>query len=316
MNAEGKSMLNNRVILDKIRTIEYEHPLDRQALATLKNTAGLPKVIEFINKHSIDRITKVNHTGSYLLAGENQFAKTYSLFNEACKILDMEVKPQLYIREGYAINAYATCNSYPIVTIYTGTIEKLTDEELNFIIGHELGHIKSEHLLYQDVASKMSIISRIITDVTFGFGGVVSTSLEVALLYWSRMAEYTCDRAGLLVCQNYDAAISAIMKLAGGVLVENESVSTDAFMKQVSEFENYDHDSIDKVAKVFSVLDDTHPWTVMRAAQLKKWYEDGSYEKTINRSRDIDKIDKYVCSACGKLNKENSKFCSACGSKL
>ncbi|MPM28187.1 Protease HtpX [bioreactor metagenome] len=221
--------------------------------------------------------------------------------------------PKLYIREGYNIDAYATCYSYPIVTLFTGAIDKMTDEELSFVIGHELGHIKGEHLLYKDVASKMSIISRIITDATFGFGGVVSTSLEVALLYWSRMAEYSCDRAGLLVCQNYDAAIHAIMKLAGGILVNDESISTDAFMEQVKEFVDYDQDSIDKVAKVFSVLDDTHPWTVMRAAELKKWVEDGSYKKTLSRNRNADIL---VCSVCGKTNKENSKFCSACGAKL
>ena len=210
--------MNDRIKLEKIKAIEYEHVFDRRALSALKNTAGLPKLIEFVNKNSIDRIIKVTHTGSYLLSNETQYPRIYRLFEEACEILDMPVKPKLYISQGYSINAYATCSSYPIITLYTGTIDKLTDEELSFIIGHELGHIKSEHLLYKDVADKMSIISRIITDATFGFGGILSLSLEVALLYWSRMAEYSCDRAGLLVCQDFNAAASVIIKMAGGIL--------------------------------------------------------------------------------------------------
>lgn len=306
--------MNDRIKLEKIKAIEYEHIFDRRALTTLKNTAGLPKLIEFVNKNSIDRIIKVTHTGSYLLSNETQYPRIYRLFEEACEILDMPVKPKLYISQGYSINAYATCHSYPLITLNTGTIDKLTDEELSFIIGHELGHIKSEHLLYKDVADKMSIISRIITDATFGFGGIVSLSLEVALLYWSRMAEYSCDRAGLLVCQDFNAATSVIIKMAGGILENESEVSYKDFKKQVEEFEGYDYDSIDKVAKIFSVLDDTHPWTVMRAAELQKWYEDGSYEKVLNRKRKVS--DVGLCKHCGKKNIENSKYCSGCGQEL
>lgn len=307
-------MNDKRNKLRNLKSIEFQHPFDRKALQALKNTAGLPKLIEFVNKHSIDRVIKVNHTGSYLLANEEQYSRIYKIYEKACSILDIKIKPKLYIKEGYVINAYATCYSYPIITLFTGTIDKLTDEELGFIIGHELGHIKCKHLLYKDVANKMSIISRIITDATFGFGGILTTGLEVALLYWSRMAEYSCDRAGLLVCQDFDVASKTIIKMAGGTLEKESDINYEGFKNQVKEFEGYDYDSLDKASKIFSVLDDTHPWTVMRASELQKWYDDGSYEKIVERKRTNKR--NYVCKVCGRQNKIHSKFCSNCGEKF
>ncbi|KYO64110.1 hypothetical protein ATZ99_21410 [Thermovenabulum gondwanense] len=96
------------------------------------------------------------------------------------------------------------------------------------------------------------------------------------------MSEFTADRAGLLTCQDPKVAATALMKLAGVPQKYFDRIRIDEFINQVKEFEDYDYDTLDKVAKYLSIMWQDHPWTVMRASELFKWVESGGYEEVIN----------------------------------
>lgn len=309
----------DRKILKGLATSAYEHPFDKKALEALKNTPGLPALIKTVRKYSFDKIQKVIHTGSYLQVGPRQFSHLNDLFIEACRILDFSVQPKLYIMNQYEINAYATCYADPIVMIGSGCLDVLSDEELLFIMGHELGHVKSQHLLYNDLAYLISYFGAIIGDMTLGIGGLLSKGLELALLYWARMSELTCDRAGLLATQNFDISVSTIAKMAGAPRSYINEISTEAFLQQAREFEGFDFDVLDKIAKALSVMQSTHPWTVMRASELDKWVQAGDYEDVLNKKFDKPSFGTgpmIQCPACGSMTAEHGNFCAACGSRL
>ncbi len=310
----------SRVVLKNLSPYEYEHDQDRKALYSLKQTPGLPKLLELINRYSVDKITKINHTGSYLKLGENQVPSVYHIFLEACEILDVRRIPMLYLRQGYLVDAYATCSSEPIITIYSAAIDKLTDIELMFLIGRELGHVKSEHILYKDVADKLGYLGILLGQMTLGVGTILSSGLEIALKFWNRMSELTADRAGLLACQDYEAAIQMITKQAGtaNLKIDDRSVNIDAFMKQIEEFDDYDFDAFDKVAKML-FYNDTHPWTVSRASEIQSWHDSPLYHAVLRRDRSKFRIiseKELICNKCKSVLSINSKFCGVCGSKL
>lgn len=56
------------------------------------------------------------------------------------------------------------------------------------------------------------------------------------------------------------------MKMAGAPIKEFENLHYDTFIQQATEFKSLDYDAMSKVIKMISVLDNSHPWTVMRAA--------------------------------------------------
>ncbi|KPU42530.1 protease HtpX [Oxobacter pfennigii] len=310
----------SRIALDNLDTLEYEHQFDRKALEALKATPGLPALIKSIRKYSFDKIQKVVHTGSYLKISSFQFTHVNELFLEACRILGFSVPPKLYIKEQYEINAYATCFADPIVVLGSGCLDALSDDELLFIIGHELGHIKSQHLLYNDLATQISYFGSLIGELTLGIGGVLSRGLEVALLYWSRMSELTCDRAGLLVCQSFPASIMTTAKMAGVSKKYINEINADAFLQQAREFEGFDFDALDKIAKVYSVINSTHPWTVMRASELDKWVQSGGYSDVLSRKTQKKLITRpkvnLSCPNCGTPVENEDRFCPACGNSL
>ncbi len=307
-----------KVILNNLDPSEYEHPMDKKALDALKATPGLPSLIKFIRKYSYDKIQKIIYTGSYLKIGPRQFPHVYEMFMEACRILDIAKPPKLYVTHAYEINAFANCFADPMIVIHSGCIETLTDGELMQIIGHELGHVHCQHILYNDLANVFAQFGTVLGDMTLGIGGLLSKGLEVALLYWARMSEFSCDRAGLLVTQDFSVVRTTYTKMAG--TSEKYPINPDAFMEQAREFKDYDLDTLDKMAKIFSVMYNTHPWTVMRAGELERWYNSGEYDAVLKRQTRKQTLPVYknsfVCPACGTPVQPDDSFCPNCGQKL
>lgn len=272
-------MLRNKKILTGLNHSDYEHSFDKKALQTLEKTPGLNAAGKFITKHTIERIYTVQYTGSNLLVNNNNYPKIYEYLEYACQILDLKAIPDLYIEWGYSINACTVGSEKPIIILNSGLIDLCDDEEIMFIVGHECGHIKSDHMIYHMMAQ---VINNIIDSIPFG--NIAAAPLQYALYYWSRMSEFTADRAGLLCCQNEDAAIRAFMKMAGTPIKEFNNLNYETFIQQATEFKQLDYEALNKVIKFISIANASHPWTVMRAAELLNWIESRAYNTIINDS--------------------------------
>jgi len=296
---------------------EYEHEFDRKALKSLEGTPGLEKLARQINKHGIERAERLKQTGSHLRVNKDNFPEIYELLEEACEILFLKDIPDLYILWDYAVNGFTTGSEKPLIVIHSGALDLLSKDEMLWLIAHEVGHVKSGHMLYHMMAQVIPIIGAVIGSATLGIGSLVSTGLEIALIYWYRMSEFTADRAGLLACQDINVAINTLMKMSGVPKNYYEKMKTDDFIKQAKEFEGFDYDSVDKVAKALIIMDKTHPWTVMRASELLKWYESGSYEELIEKhGKDSIEELEICCLKCGHKLKGNEAFCGVCGAKV
>ena len=202
-------MERKRIVLKGLDHSSYEHPFDQKALAALEATPGLTLAGNFITKQ-VERVYMVQYTGSHLKVTGNNYPDIYKYLREACKILDAKKVPELYIEWGYNINACTIGSKSPIIVLNSGLIDLCDEDEIMFVIGHELGHVKSNHMLYHMMAQ---VINLVINSIPFG--SVAAAPLQYALYYWDRMSEFTADRAGLLCCQNKAAAVRAFMKMSG-----------------------------------------------------------------------------------------------------
>lgn len=307
----------DRIIVEGLTSKEYEHPFDKKALDALEQTPGLEILIRKFNQNWNDKILKIQYTGSNLKISSNNFPEIYNILIEACRILNVSKVPDLYIRWSYDVNAFTAGVENPIIVLNTGTLDLLTYDELLFIIGHELGHIKSQHVLYSQMAQILPILGNIIGSATLGIGNLLSTGLQIAILNWNRMSEFTADRAGLLACQDVNSASSAMIKIAGVPKKYFDSINVESFVQQAKEFDCYDYDSLDKMAKIMSTMWQDHPWTVMRAAEFFKWIETGQYDSILQRSnlKSIEMQNNF-CGKCGNKLTGNEKFCPKCGTKI
>jgi Zn-dependent protease with chaperone function len=301
--------------LHGLRPQSYEHPSDAKTLDVLQGTSGLETVIRKCNEFGLDRLLRIQLMGSYLRASQDCFPHLYRAVQEGCEILDVPKRPTVYIQPG-GLNAFTAGVEQPILVFNAGLIDSMTEEELRFVVGHELGHIKSGHVLYYQIAMLLPVLAEVVGAATFGIGSLLSFPLEVALVRWQRMSELTADRAGLLACQDVNAATTAMIKLAGLPLKFFDKVNTEDFLAQAREFEAFDSDKLDWVAKILSGMGQSHPWTVMRASELLRWVDSTSYEKLLadpTSGRALEPPRKF-CTNCGSPT--TGVFCAKCGTRI
>ena len=271
----------SKTILRNLNSRIYEHPFDREALNTLEGTPGLETLVKAFYKHGIEKLMRIQYTGSYLKITPRNYPEIYRILEDVCQTLALDQLPELYIQWDYGVNAFTSGVEKTLIVINSGVVDLMSPEEISFILGHEVGHIKSQHVLYHQMAAIFPLIGDLIGSATLGLGSLVSKGVELALLNWERMSEFTADRAGLLACQDMNVANQTMVKLAGVPRKYFDRINLEEFTTQAREFESFDYNTVDKMVKVFSIMWQNHPWTVMRGAELLKWIESGAYGKIL-----------------------------------
>ena len=292
--------------LINLKSSEYEHPFDKAALDKLRSLKGFDTVVNFVLNWATIKWRIVELCGSNFHVTKESCPELYTLVQQTIETLDIDRMPQIYSQWSYNVNAYTTgYKNDTILVLYTGAVDLMSDAELTFITGHEAGHIKSGHVLYHVMVRFFAnIVSQSV------LAGSLLGPIQIALQYWNRMSEFTADRAGLLACQDLDAALSATMKMAGIPKRYFNTADPHIFAKQAEEFMSQYGDTANTIIRNISILDDSHPWTVMRAYELIKWVENGEYQKL------LDSHLGKQCPMCGHFVESDAAVCPICGYKF
>ena len=181
--------------------------------------------------------------------------------------MDLPDLPEIYVSSQYTINAIAFVIEKYQITLYAGLIDFLTEEELLAVIGHELGHVKGRHMLYKTMAYILRYLGAEVLNglLPAGTGLLASIPLQLAILHWERMAEFSCDRAALLVVQDPEVVASALTKLAGGSKKILPDINLDGVLQQAQEYDDSGEQLLEKIHKINMMLLQTHPFPIVRA---------------------------------------------------
>jgi len=159
------------------------------------------------------------------------------------------------------------------------------------VIGHELGHVLSGHAVYRTM---LYILTSLAARLAWFAIGYISLKVIIAgLEEWYRKSELSCDRAGVLASQDPGAGRRALMKIAGGARISE--LSPDEFLKQAQEYDAVP-DVREGFLKMLQMLGTTHPFAVVRFAELDRWVAEGEYEAILagNYPRREDDADASV----------------------
>ncbi|MEH2011495.1 M48 family metallopeptidase [Nostoc sp.] len=273
-----------RKILTGLSSKTYEHPFDRKALASLQNMPGVSLLLKKVNEYGIDRLLRLQSLGSEIRISPRNFPQLHQTFVETCQILDVAPLPELYLFRGTGhIQTYIVGVEKPLVGINLDAMEWLGPDELLYIFGHEVARIKSQHMVYHQMAIVMPTLKNLLSSTTLGVGGLVASGMELGLYNWRMMARFTADRAGLLACQDIDVATTTLMKLAGLPDEYLTNAVIEDFLIQAREFASNSFDTVDKVTKILSYTEPGLSWVVMRAGELLKWVNSGEYDNLIQQ---------------------------------
>lgn len=252
----------------------WEHPADRAALNALRKVPGFDQVLKAVFGFYGERAIRLAFQADSVKVSATQFPRVHKLWVEACETLDSPEVYPLFVTQTPMVNAGAYGMDKPFVTMNSGTLGLLNDRELKFVLGHELGHIMSGHVLYRT----MMVILLQLAEMGFPVVGLAARAVLLALAEWSRKAELSCDRAGLLVVQDAEPGLSTMLKFAGGGT--NEQTNLPEFIRQADEY-RASGDLADQVLKVLNTLFLTHPFPVIRVAEMRSWFESGAYDRIL-----------------------------------
>jgi len=263
-----------RRILTDIAPRAWEPPADKAALAALRKLPVFDEVLRRLFGFFGEKPIRLAFQANAVKVGPDQFPRIYGLYQEALRTLDVETEYDLFVSQTPIVNAGAYGMDQPFIILNSGTVALLSDEELSYIIGHELGHILSDHVLYRT----MTVLLIQLAGMGFPIVGLAARAVLVALLEWGRKAEFSCDRAGLLTVQNPEVVMNGLMKMAGGG--DHEQMNLQAFIHQAEEYRD-GGDVADQVFKILNLLGATHPFPVLRVSELRTWIESGAYDRIL-----------------------------------
>jgi Zn-dependent protease with chaperone function len=283
------SMNEARIRLEGIDPRTWEHPADRAALALLTQIPGLADLLKTLGSVTSDRALRLTWLSTAVRSGPLQIPAAHQAVAEACRVLDVSPAPEVFVAPGPDFNARVIGFDAPFVVLGAGLVEALSPDELLSVAGHEIAHLKAGHTVYRTALWLLTQLSLHLAQVA----ELVRLPVYAALRDWDRKSELSCDRAGLLACQNPQAALGALLKVSYPGLADR--IDPAELLRQGTEWEATG-DLLDSLFKLLGSWDDSHPALVQRYAALHQWAASDDYPAilagTLRKSGPGDPVDE------------------------
>lgn len=156
--------------------------------------------------------------GHYVMVSEQQFPHLHKMVQDGANALGLKDIPQAFVYNSSGVmNAMALTlvGRTRYIWLTSQLIDADNDDQVKFVIGHELGHHVAGHLNT--------------------FPGILHLPAYIVPFLaqaYSRGRELTCDRVGLVVSRNVQASRTALQMLACGSAKLNTQMNPAAFEAQ------------------------------------------------------------------------------------
>jgi Zn-dependent protease with chaperone function len=170
---------------------------------------------------------------------------------------------QVFVAPSRSLNAYTFGILSPkVVVLNSALLEVMDADELRFVLGHELGHVRLGHTWLNSLVGGMAGIPSPLG---------ASALLTAAFLWWNRACEYSADRAGMLACGKPHKALSALIRLEAGPMARTRADLERAL--RVIDAED-DH-ALSHLEEALT----THPMMIKRIQQLRRYAASAEYRR-------------------------------------
>ena len=257
---------------------DFTHPEDRAALERLEKVPLFPTCAKAFMKAIPERYLHGLNMAQKIRLSSKQLPNLYGHLPPICKTLDIE-EPEFYLELDPQPNAYTYGDKQVFITLTSGLVESLSEEELRTVVAHECGHIACHHVLYRT----MTVLLIQLGSRIFGPLSALSLPIQLALLHWFRRSELSADRAAATVMGGSKPVVEALIRLAGGPQSVTGEVNFELYMKQAEAYDKLMESKWDQFLQGLAVLSSTHPFLSVRAREITKWCNTPQYIELAKR---------------------------------
>jgi len=258
----------------------FVHPDDGAALNALRAVPGLDALVKALMHGSIEDQWLLQQHQTAIKLGPAQYPSLYRMVERATAVLDTPM-PEVFLDTSYSVNAFAFGFKRYTVTLQSGIVDLLDDDQILTVVAHEIGHIACDHMTYKTISELLRFVGEQIMSQYLGaMGSVASVSLRLALLRWSRAAELSCDRAALLVIRDADKVATTLCSLAGRSSRFAGEFNLAAVLEQADAIEE-SAGLVGGMLERARQLQLTHPDPVSRAQAILSWSKSDAYRAIV-----------------------------------
>ena len=220
-----------------------------------------------------------------------------TLFEEVKNSLGYADPIDFYVTGNSSVNAFSVSiendDKPSIVNVNSALLTLMTDQEVKFVLGHELGH-----LINHD--SKMNALLNFV----YPQPGLMPLGLQHKVRLWSQLAELEADRYGYLACGDLAACVSAFYKMSSGLDITKMNVQLDVLLE-----ENRRHLAYFLSDKGVSL--DSHPVNPIRVEGLRL-YATCKSDRTLKKGM-TELTDILLKVGTSEIDKPMSDFIASAG---
>lgn len=206
---------------------EYGLPLEVELSTQIYNALQGNVVEEIIKMAKIpfsDNYYRSMLEGHSFKVEEGTLSRYYNIFNEIKETLQFTEPVDFYITGDPSVNAFAIASQEDgepnIINVNSSLIQLMTDDELRFVIGHEMGHL----------INKNATLVKLINFV-FPHGATIPITLQYKIRLWQQLSELVADRFGYMAMPNLNVCISAFFKMSSGLDFNKMDMKVEAFLE-------------------------------------------------------------------------------------
>lgn len=169
------------------------------------------------------------------VADDSEYREYYAITRNLCVKANLPM-PRLYIMQEVALNAFATGRdrNHSAVAVTSGLLQRLSRDEVEGVVAHELAHIGNKDILLMSVASIVAGLVAILADIlgrnallggsenrgVLGFIAIIVSGIlaqmgaAMIVAAVSRNREFLADETGALIVGNPQGLANALRKIS------------------------------------------------------------------------------------------------------
>jgi Zn-dependent protease with chaperone function len=293
------------VNFSQIHPLAFAHPSDKKASSAFAQIPLLPELLKKVSQFGVEERFRAHHMYNSVQLGPRQFPSIWRMVNEVAERLCIPA-PRTYISRQGEANAFAFGKKSYSIVLTSELVDLMSDRELLGIIAHEMGHILCEHMLYMDVG--LALTSGTLPALTRFLPGL-EESISGLFYSWFRAAEYSADRAALLILEDPEPLALCLSRLAGvPKRLEPGEFDLRLFVEQVKDY----HEEATLWSKFVTLGMGaflTHPEPAKRVGAILEWAESTEY-RTIISGRYLT---RFEAEAGARVQIAGVQSCPSCG---
>ena len=251
---------------------DYGFSCDRTLRARLSSIPPLRWALRSIPR-AVEPLYQHIYIMEGIAVGPDQYPHIHAMGEQCARRLGIGV-PRIFVFQSEILNAFtlASDDVRPTIILTTRMTRNFAEDELLAIIGHECGHIHNLHGAYNTLVQLMTnpLAQGMISGMSragLSIGaiqlvlGLAETALSLFLARWSRCAEVSCDRAGVICAGDPMPMVRALAKLQTGAEVMLDDFNVDAYIRQL--------ETVKSTPLRLLELGRTHPYTHKRIEAVR-----------------------------------------------